>query len=255
MPQVLAIRYCNHRRSDNIYFSGVALFQDRSEAGRVLAEHVKLLKNREYGLVLALPRGGVPVGFELAASLGLPLDVFVVRKLGLPGEEELALGAVASGGLKVLNRDLIQYLRVPEKLLDEVAARETRILEIRESLYRENQPALPLSGRVIILTDDGLATGASMLAAVRAVRAQKAKKILVAVPVAARETCDELRAEVDEIICAATPHRFGSVGIWYKDFPQVSDEEVRTLLDRARGGSGNAGDAGEKPAVLSASNS
>lgn len=181
-------------------------------------------------MVLALPRGGVPVGFEIARALGLELDVILVRKLGMPGDEELALGALASGGARVLNQDLIDYLRVPSSLLDEITEREQCELERREKLYREDRPPVSVNGRTVVLVDDGLATGASMLAASRSLRPQGAAHIIVAVPVAARQTCDDFRKEVDAVICAATPHPFGAVGIWYEDFTQITDDDVRKYL-------------------------
>lgn len=184
-------------------------------------------------MVLALPRGGVPVGFEIARALNLELDVFLVRKLGMPGDEELAIGAVATGGVRVLNQDLIDYLRVPSDLLDQVTEREKSELERRERLYREDRPPISVKDRTVVLVDDGLATGASMLAASRALRPQGARRIIVAVPVAARQTCDDFRKEVDAVICAATPHPFGAVGIWYDDFSQTTDDEVRRYLETA----------------------
>jgi len=209
------------------------LFENRTEAGRALAERVRRSVADLDVLVLALPRGGVPVGYEVARALHAPLDVFLVRKLGMPGEEELALGAIASGGVRVLNKELIDHLHVSEELLNQVTAREQLELEKRERLYREGRPLLAVSGRTVVLVDDGLATGASMLAAARALRPQGARKIVVAVPVAARQTCNEFRHEVDEIICVSTPHPFGAVGLWYEDFSQTSEEEVRDLLARA----------------------
>jgi putative phosphoribosyl transferase len=209
------------------------LFRNRSDAGLALAEQVKSSVTGRYPLILALPRGGVPVGFEVARALHAELDVFLVRKLGMPGEEELALGAIASGGVRVLNHDLIQYLRVSDSLIEQITARERIELERRERLYREGRPAIPVKGRTVVLVDDGLATGAPMLAASRALRPQSAKHIIVGVPVAARQTCDEIRREADEVICVATPHPFGAVGIWYEDFTQTSDEDVRKLLEEA----------------------
>lgn len=209
------------------------LFRDRREAGRALAEEIQPLMKGRQPLVLALPRGGVPVGFEIAQALEAELDVFLVRKLGMPGEEELAIGAIASGGVRVLNRDLIRYLRVSDGLIEQLTAREQIELEHREHLYRQDRPAIPVEGRTIILVDDGLATGASMMAAARALRPQGATRIVVAVPVAARQTCDELRNDADEVICLATPHPFGAVGLWYEDFSQTSDEDVRNLLEEA----------------------
>lgn len=209
------------------------LFRNRTEAGRVLAQQVKSSINDPDALVLALPRGGVPVGFEVARALDADLDIFLVRKLGMPGEEELAIGAIASGGVRVLNHELICYLRVPDVVIEEVTEREQRELERRERLYREGRPPLRIQRRTIVLVDDGLATGATMLAASRALRPQGANRILVAVPVAAHQTCDEFRKEVDDIICAATPHPFGAVGVWYDDFSQTTDEEVTKLLEFA----------------------
>jgi putative phosphoribosyl transferase len=211
----------------------IPIFQNRSQAGRVLAEQVKAAIPDDDSLVLALPRGGVPVGFEVARALPADLDIFLVRKLGMPGEEELALGAIASGGVRVLNRELISYLRVSQATVEQITAREKEVLEARERIYREERAPIALAGRTVVLVDDGLATGASMLAAARAVRPSGGKQVIIAVPVAARSTCDELRAEADQVICAATPHPFGAVGIWYEDFAQVTDEEVRTLLERA----------------------
>jgi len=161
------------------------------------------------------------------------MDVFLVRKLGVPGEEELALGALASGGLRVLNHELIQYLRLTEETIQQVTAREERVLEAREVLYREGRPPVPIKGRTVVLVDDGLATGASMLAAARALRPSGARKVVIAVPVAPRESCEELRREADQVICAATPHPFGAVGLWYENFAQVTDSEVRRLLEEA----------------------
>ena len=183
-------------------------------------------------LVLALPRGGLPVGYEVARALHADLDIFLVRKLGMPGEEELALGAIASGGVRVLNQDLIDYLHVPETVIEQVTAREQEVLEARERLYRQDRVPVPVEYRTVILVDDGLATGASMLAAARALR-PRAKEVIIAVPVAAKSTCDELKAEANRVICAATPHPFGAVGVWYEDFAQVTDEEVRKLLEDA----------------------
>lgn len=173
------------------------------------------------------------MGFEIARTLRLDLDVFLVRKLGMPGDEELAIGAVATGGVRVLNQDLIDYLRVPPELVDQVTEREQRELERRERLYREDRPVVSVKNRTVVLVDDGLATGASMLAASRALRPQGAARIIVAVPVAARQTCDDFRKEVDSVVCAATPHPFGAVGIWYEDFAQTTDEEVRKYLEIA----------------------
>jgi len=208
-------------------------FKNRSEAGRFLAEQLSAYANRPDTLVLALPRGGVPVAYEVAKALGAPLDVFQVRKLGLPGHEELAMGAIATGGVRVRNPEVVEYLRIPDEVIDEVTARERRELERRERLYREGRPALSPRGRVVILVDDGLATGSTMLAAVLALRQQQPASIVVAVPVAAKQTCEELRAVADEVVCAVAPDPFYAVGLWYEDFAQTTDEEVRELLARA----------------------
>jgi putative phosphoribosyl transferase len=169
----------------------------------------------------------------MAKALHADLDVFLVRKLGMPGEEELAIGAIASGGVRVLNQDLIRYLRVSPAVIEEVTAREGKELERRERLYREGRPPITVQNRTVVLVDDGLATGASMLAAARAVRPLGASRVIVAVPVAAQSTCEEFRREVDEIFCAATPHPFGAVGIWYEDFSQTTDDEVRKMLEES----------------------
>ena len=184
-------------------------------------------------VVLALPRGGVPVAYEVAHMLRAPLDVFVVRKLGVPGHEELAMGAVASGGVRVLNDDVVRGLGIPDHLVDAVTTWERRELRRRERLYRGDRPAPDVRGKTVILVDDGLATGASMHAAIAALRQQGPARIVVAVPTAARETCDALRADVDDVICAITPEPFHAVGLWYEDFSQTTDEEVRELLARA----------------------
>jgi putative phosphoribosyl transferase len=209
------------------------LFRDRTEAGRILARRLKAVVADSDALVLALPRGGVPVGFEIAQALQADLDVFLVRKLGVPGQEELAMGAIASGGIRVLNESLIQYLEISPSTIERITAREQDEIERRERAYRDGRPALPITNRTVILVDDGLATGASMLAAARAVRAQKPKRIIVAVPVASRDACEEFRRHVDDVICAETPEPFYSVGSWYEDFSQTSDSEVRELLERA----------------------
>jgi predicted phosphoribosyltransferase len=208
-------------------------FKNRSEAGRFLAEQLSAYANRPDTLVLALPRGGVPVAYEVAKALGAPLDVFQVRKLGLPGHEELAMGAIATGGVRVRNPEVVEYLRIPDEVIDEVTARERQELERRERLYREGRPALSPRGRVVILVDDGLATGSTMRAAILALRQQQPASIVVAVPVAAKQTCEELRAVADEVVCAVTPDPFYAVGLWYEDFAQTTDEEVRELLARA----------------------
>ena len=209
------------------------IFRDRTDAGRKLAARLKEYAGRTDVLVLALPRGGVPVAYEVAKELGAPLDVFLVRKLGVPGQEELAMGAIASGGVRVLNEDVVSYLGIPGEVIDIVAADERTELERRERAYRNGRPPPDVNGRVVILIDDGLATGSTMRAAAAALRAQKPARIVVAVPVAAPETCEQFKSEVDEVICAATPEPFRGVGLWYRDFSQTTDEEVRELLARA----------------------
>jgi putative phosphoribosyl transferase len=209
------------------------LFRDRAEAGRVLADKLASYAHRPDVLVLALPRGGVPVGFEVARALHVPLDVFLVRKLGLPGQEELAMGAIASGGVRVLNEDVVDKLEISDEVLDAVAAEQEQELRRREIDYRDGRKFPDVRGRTIILVDDGLATGSTMRAAVAALRQQRPKRIVVAVPVGASETCAELGEEADEAVCALTPEPFYAVGMWYEDFRQTSDEEVRDLLARA----------------------
>ena len=208
-------------------------FRDRREAGRLLATKLAAYANRPDVIVLALPRGGVPVAYEVARALNAPLDIFLVRKLGVPGYEELAMGAIATGGVRVLNDQLVGGLRIPDYVVDEVAASEQQELARRERLYRGDRPAPDVRGRTVILVDDGLATGATMLAAVKALRQQQPARIVVAVPTASPETCEQLRAEVDDIICAITPEPFHAVGLWYEDFSQTTDEEVRDLLARS----------------------
>jgi len=207
---------------------------NRTEAGRLLAEKLKAYANRPDVLVLALPRGGVPVAYEVARALNAPLDIFLVRKLGLPGHEELAMGAIATGGVRVLNQDVVQALRVPDRLINAVAAAEREELNRREREYRGDRPPPEVRGRTVILIDDGLATGSTMRAAVEALKQQQPARIVVAVPIASPETCDELRTEVDEIVCAVTPEPFYAVGLWYDDFSQTTDQEVRNLLEQAR---------------------
>jgi predicted phosphoribosyltransferase len=209
------------------------LFRDRSEAGRWLAERLQAYAGRPDAIVLALPRGGVPVAFELARSLHAPLDVFLVRKLGLPGQEELAMGAIASGGVRVLNDDVVGALNVPASVIDRVAREEERELRRREQSYRGARPAPDVRGKVVILVDDGLATGSTMRAAVRAVKQMQPARVVVAVPVAAQSTRDDIGEEVDEIVCSVPPEPFLAVGRWYQDFSQTTDEEVHDLLDRA----------------------
>ena len=208
------------------------LFRDRRDAGRLLAEKLAAYANRPDVLVLALPRGGVPVAYEVARRLGAPLDVFVVRKLGVPGHEELAMGAVATGGVRVLNDQLVEQLGIPDQMIDAVAARERQELARRERLYRGGRRPPDVRGRTVILVDDGLATGATMYAAIEALRKQNPGRIVVAVPTASPETCEEMKAKADHVICAITPDPFQAVGRWYQDFSQTSDEEVADLLAR-----------------------
>jgi putative phosphoribosyl transferase len=211
----------------------VSLYRDRRDAGRVLAA---VLAERYAGrrdvIILALPRGGVPVAYEVAARLDAPLDVFLVRKLGVPGHEELAMGAIATGGVIVLNEEVVSA-GIPRSAIDAVAAAEGKELSRRERLYRGTRPPLDVSGRVAILVDDGLATGSTMRAAVAGLSRRGPARIAVAVPIAAQSTCEELASEVDEVVCAATPEPFHAVGLWYADFSQTTDEEVRELLERA----------------------
>jgi putative phosphoribosyl transferase len=208
-------------------------FRDRREAGRFLARKLTAYAGRPDVLVLALPRGGVPVAFEVARALHVPLDVFLVRKLGLPGHEELAMGAIASGGVHVLNDDVVRALHIPGTVIATVAAAEQQELERRERIYRGDRSAPSVHGRTIILIDDGLATGSTMRAAVAALRRQGPARIIVAVPVGAPETCAEFQDEADEAICARTPEPFLAVGLWYDDFSQTTDEEVHDLLEKA----------------------
>jgi predicted phosphoribosyltransferase len=209
------------------------LFQDRSDAGRQLAARLTHYAGRGDVLVLALPRGGVPVGYEVAESLGAPLDVFLVRKLGTPGHEELAMGAIASGGVRVLNDQVVRMLRPSEEVIARVEAEERRELERREREYRGGRPPLDVRGKTVILVDDGLATGSTMRAAVSALRRLGPNRIVVAVPVGAAETCEEFEGEADEAICAREPDPFYAVGAWYDDFSQTTDDEVKALLGRS----------------------
>ncbi len=210
------------------------IFQDRTDAGQQLAARLAQYANRPDVLVLALPRGGVPVAYEVAKQIGAPLDVFLVRKLGVPGYEELAMGAIATGGVRVINEDVVSQLDIPGEVIDAVAVEEQRELERRERAYRDDRPPPDVKGHTVILIDDGLATGSTMRAAAAALRKQVPARIVIAVPVAAAQTCDEFREEVDEIVCAVTPEPFRGVGLWYQDFSQTTDEEVRELLEKAR---------------------
>jgi predicted phosphoribosyltransferase len=209
------------------------IFRSRHEAGRRLAELLSAYRDQPDVLVLALPRGGVPVAYEIARALNAPLDIFLVRKLGVPGHEELAMGALASGDIRVVNTDIVNRLGISEAMLDIVAAHEKRELDRRQLAYRGSRRDPVLTGRTVILVDDGLATGSTMRAAAEAIKEQNPATVIVAVPVAAEQTCAELGQEVDEIICAATPDPFYGVGLWYEDFAQTSDDEVRALLTRS----------------------
>lgn len=208
-------------------------FVDRNEAGKLLAAKLTRYAGRQDTIILALPRGGVPVAFEIARALSAPLDVFLVRKLGLPGQEELAMGAIATGGVRVLNRDVVAHLNVPQRTIDTVTRQEQQELERRERLYRGDRPAPEFRGVTVILVDDGLATGSTMRAAIAALKKSEPGRIVVAVPVAPPSAVEELEREVDEVLCLFTPEPFDGVGRWYQDFSQTTDQEVRTLLDEA----------------------
>ena len=209
------------------------IYKDRIDAGRQLATRLSNYTNRHDVLILALPRGGVPVAYEVAKALRAPLDIFLVRKLGVPGHEELAMGAISTGGVRVLNDDVVNYLGISGEVIDAVAADELKELERRERAYRGDRPEPDVHGKTVILIDDGLATGSTMRAAAAALRQKNPARLIVAVPVSASQTCDEYRMGVDEIICVKTPEPFLGVGQWYLDFSQTTDEEVRQLLARA----------------------
>ena len=209
------------------------IFRDRTEAGRVLASKLTKYLNQVNTVILALPRGGVPVAYEIGKELGLPVDIFVVRKLGVPGHEELAMGAIASGGVRHINRDVVDQLRIDSETIDVASRREQKEIERRERLYRSQRPSVDVRNKTVILVDDGLATGSTMRAAIAALRQHRPARIVVAVPTAAPQTCSEIADEVDEIICAATPETFYAVGQWYQEFSQTTDDEVRELLARA----------------------
>jgi predicted phosphoribosyltransferase len=208
-------------------------FRDRAEAGRLLAQRLRGYAGRDDVVVLALPRGGVPVAFEVAKELDVPLGVFVVRKLGVPGYEELAMGAIASGGVIVLDQGLVQRLGIGKEQLEQAVAEQMRELQRREEAYDGRRSPQQLDGKTVILIDDGLATGSTMRAAALAVRELNPARVVIAVPVAAAETCNEFRDVVDEVVCEATPRPFHAVGLWYEDFSQTSDDEVRELLEQA----------------------
>jgi putative phosphoribosyl transferase len=208
-------------------------FRDRRAAGRLLATRLHRFANRRDVVILALPRGGVPVAYEVAVAMGAPLDVFAVRKLGVPGHEEFAMGAIGSGGAYVLNYEVIDALHIPHAQVDDVTERESLELKRREHLYRDSRPFPKVEGSTVILIDDGIATGASMIVAVKALRQKSPRQIVVAVPVAPSDVCAAIHAYADEVICYETPEPFGGVGAWYADFSQVTDDEVRALLDQA----------------------
>lgn len=208
-------------------------FGDRREAGRILADGLLRFRGQPGAIVLALPRGGVPVGYEVALALGVPLDVFVVRKLGVPGEEELAMGAVASGGARVLNPEVLQGFSISDAELADAVAREEAEIQRRERLYRPGRGPLDVAGSAVILVDDGLATGATMRAGVAALRKLGASQVIAAAPVGAASTAQQIAAEADEIVCPFRPKSFRALGEWYLDFRQITDDEVRRLLDQA----------------------
>ena len=209
-------------------------FANRTAAGRALAGALAGYAGRPDLLVLGLPRGGLPVAYEVARALDAPLDVFLVRKLGVPGHEELAMGAIASGGVRVLNEEIVGGLAIPPEVIDQVARQEGHELERRERRYREGRPPPDLGGRTAILVDDGLATGSSMHAAILAARSQSPRSIVVAVPVAPPPTCAALASLADDVVCLLMPEHFAAVGFWYDDFGQTADEEVQQLLARRR---------------------
>ncbi|WP_372985427.1 phosphoribosyltransferase [Marinobacter sp.] len=206
---------------------------DRVTAGQILAKAMENYRDRQDLLVLALPRGGVPVAYELAEALHAPMDLMLVRKLGTPGQRELAMGAIASGGIRVLNDDLVSYLHISEETLEQVVAMEQKELERREQAYRGDRPRPEIEGKCVILVDDGIATGATMRVAIKALRGQQPKELVVAVPVAPADTIETLRNEADDVVCLATPEPFTAIGLWYVDFGQVSDEEVTKQLAKA----------------------
>lgn len=210
------------------------MFADRQDAGRKLAEELTGYANKQDVVVLGIPRGGLPPAFEVAARLSAPLDVFLLRKLGVPGHEELAFGAIASGGVRVLDCEIIEALGISAQAIQHVTSTEQSELERRARMYRGDRPALDVKGKTVILVDDGIATGSSMRAGIRALRQLQPKRIVIAVPVAPQRTCDLLKSEVDELVCLQTPPLFHAIGQFYEDFSQVTDQEVLALLDRAQ---------------------
>lgn len=223
----------------------IQILTDRRDAGRRLARELAAYSGRSDTIVLGLPRGGVVVAFEVAQALDAPLDVFLVRKLGAPGQEELAVGAIASGGVRVMNEDVVRALHLTESQIEAIAVREQAVLERRERLYRGHSEPLELAGKVVILVDDGLATGASMRTAIRSLKRHAPARVVVAVPTAPPETCAALGREVDETVCVMTPQPFYSIGSWYLDFSQTSDQEVVELLEKAK----SFGQGGATPAI------
>lgn len=211
------------------------IFKDRAEAGQVLANQLSKYADQN-PLVLGLPRGGVPVAFEVAKALKAPLDVYIVRKLGVPGHEELAMGAIASGDVRVLNESVIKPLRISEDEIETETRKEKEELKRREALYRSGQPPLDVTNRTVLLVDDGIATGSTIKAAIASLKKQKATRIIVAVPVAPPSTIEELKNEVDEVVCVSTPEFFMAISVWYDEFPQTTDEQVRELLQKAEMG-------------------
>jgi putative phosphoribosyl transferase len=221
-------------------FEATQPFDDRRAAGIALAERLHAYKDRDDVVVLALPRGGVPVAYEVAQHIRAPLDVFLVRKLGVPGHRELAMGAIASGGVRVLNEDVVAWYGILPVVIDEVAAEEQAELERREAAYRDGRSPIDLHARIVLLVDDGLATGSSMRAAVQAVQAHAPARVVVAVPVGAPDTCRALGSIADEVVCARMPEPFSAVGLWYRDFSQTTDEEVRELMHESSHAVGRA---------------
>ncbi len=222
-------------------------FRNREEAGRVLATLLTEFANRSDTLVLGLPRGGVPVAYEVARALRAPLDVFIVRKLGVPGHEELAMGAIATGGVRVINEQVVEELGIPEQVIEQVAKTEQDELIRRERAYRDDRPPLNVHGRTVILIDDGLATGATMRAAIEGLRQLEPAHIIIAVPTASAEVCDSLTSLADQVVCAIKPEPFYGVGMWYQDFSQTSDAEVHDLLNRPVESASQSNDGMSRP--------